>query len=105
MMSLPKSVIIGGRSWSVISDKSLDGGSWISNPGEIRIGLHKSEEVCMVWFLHEIFEVILAMGHHRFECYPNKDNDLFIFSHKELIKIVEEFYGAIRPILWRKRDD
>ena len=98
-MSFPKSVIIGGRPWPVISDKSVDGGSWTTNPGEIRIGPHKSEEERMIWLFHEIFEAILAMGHHRFECYPNKDNDLFVFNHKELTQIVRELYGAIKPIL------
>ena len=98
-MKLPTSVVIGGRLWPVISDKSVDGASWTTNPGEIRIGLHKSEEERMIWLLHEIFEAILAEGNHRFECYPNKDNDLFIFDHKEFIKIVKELYGAIKPIL------
>ena len=98
-MRLPTNVIIGGRPWPIISDGSIRGGTWTSDPGEIRLGFHKSKEARMIWFLHEIFEVILAMGNHRFECYPNKDNDLFIFSHKELIKITEELYGAIRPML------
>jgi hypothetical protein len=96
-VNLPKSVAIAGRTWPVIMDKSVDGGKWKSDPGEIRIGPHKSDEERVIWFLHEVLEAILTLRNHRYESYPD-ENYLFVFDHREFINIVRDFYLAV-PIL------
>ena len=97
-MKIPRKVLIAGREWPVIYDPKADGAEWKSNPGEIRIGKHPNQEEKAIWFLHEVIEAILTMGQHRFECYPNEDNELFVFNHKELSKICREIYRAIKGI-------
>jgi hypothetical protein len=97
-MIFPKKVIIAGRNWSVLTDKTLNGGEWDADAGEIRIGPHKSEEERMICFIHEVLEVILTMKNYRQESYPD-ENYLFIFTHRDLINIARDFYLALRPIL------
>lgn len=82
-------------------DKSVHGGEWTSNPGEIRIGPHKSKEEQLIWFFHEAMEAILTMRNHRKESYPD-NNDLFIFDHREFINIMRDFFLVISPLLATK---
>ncbi len=98
MVKLPRSVVIAGRPWLVVYDKSLNGAEWKSNPGEIRIGAHNSDEEQMIYFLHEVLEAILDRRNNRYES-THSENDLFVFDHREFINIVRDFYFAIRPLL------
>jgi len=97
-MNLPKSVVIAGRPWPVIMDKAVSGGSWTSDPGEIRIGPHKSEDERMIWFLHEVLEAVLAMRNHRHDSIPD-NNYLFVLDHREFTNAVRDLFLAIKPIL------
>lgn len=97
-MRLPSKVVIGGRTWPVIADKSVHGGAWTSDPGEIRIGPHKSDEERMTWFLHEVLEAILCIRNHRQDSYPD-ENYLFVFDHRDFINVVRDLFLALKSIL------
>lgn len=98
-MKLPKTVIIAGRPWPVVEDKSVDGALWDSNPGTIRIGPHKSDDVRAIWLLHEILEAILTQRLHRYDSYPDEKSQMFILDHREFSSVICDFYQAIKPLL------
>ena len=96
-MKLPKTVQIGGRTWRVERNLSIDGGEFFTHPGLIRIGRVANDEQVIQVLIHEILEAILVEGHHRYE-HPAEDH-LFVFRHIDLCRIHKELYAALKPIL------
>ena len=97
-MKLPKSVVIAGRPWPVISDKTIEGGMFTSDPGIIKIGPHGSEDERLNILIHEILEAILTIRNHRYQSYPDQ-NDLYVFNHREFIGVARDVGLALRGFL------
>jgi hypothetical protein len=95
-MKIPKSVIIAGRCYKVIRDKSISGAEWHSDPGVIKIGHHQSDEELTQWLIHECIEAILVMRNHGYE---NAESRMFVFNHSEFSNIINDVYLALKPML------
>ena len=102
-MKLPKDIIIGGRTWTIINNSKIKGGSFKQN--QITIGTKsKNTDEIIQTFLHEVIEAILSEKLLRFELPYNKPylengDYLFVFNHRDFEESVKDISLALKEVL------
>ena len=100
-MKFPKSIIICGKTFSIIPDKNVDGGSFEYIKQEIKINPTFKDDAILEMLVHEILEVILAKNNHRYSIDFNDEsckNFLFSFNHFDFENICSELAYSIKQL-------
>jgi hypothetical protein len=101
-MKLPKTVIIGGREWTVTTNPKINGASSNNNKTRMEIGTAGGTENACQNFLHEVIESILDERMKRFQqpyAEPNNGHYVFVFNHAEFEEMVKDIYLALKGII------
>ena len=98
-MKYPKSVIIGGRDWTVKYKPKESGGSYDAGKSEIVVGTKHKKDILDI-FLHETIEAILGERCHKYNIY-NTGNEklLFSFDHAEFNNLIPDIKVALKDII------
>jgi len=100
-MKKPKKVVIAGREWSVVWDKTVEGACFDGNSAMIVIGRDgKGSE--MELYLHEVLEALLHERGHRYHYYCSdggNEKRIFSFNHAEFVNIVKDLALILKPLL------
>ena len=102
-MNLPKSVIIAGRTYTIIKDMKRNGGWFNTSKLEIRIGLKGkvTDDEIRIILLHEIFEVIFTERNLRYKLGynpPENGHYLFSFNHQQFEDAMFDVALALKGI-------
>jgi hypothetical protein len=101
-MKLPKTVIIGGREWTVTTDPKMNGASASSSHQRIVIGTKDGKESGYQNFLHEVIESVLDERMLRFQLpYENVTNGnyVYVFNHAQFEEAIKDIYLALKGII------
>jgi len=104
-ITLPKTIQICGKTFSVSTEKVCDGGEfWLSTQQIFCKAKHteRGDEI----LLHEIAEAILCEYRKRYNKIGGEDNSdyLFVLTHDEFEQFIFELHGALKPFLnFRKK--
>ncbi len=102
-MKIPKTVIIAGRIWKVITHKKERGGWYNSDKQQIDIGLEDaSPERIRNTFLHEVMEAILSERLLRYKLpYTGDDNGnyVFVMNHIQFENATDDIGLALKEVL------
>jgi hypothetical protein len=91
-LKLIKEVEILSSLFSVVYDKTTDGGSYSWRDSEIRIGIRSIKKDPLYTFSvisHEVMEIILVGTGCRFENGRTGDNFLFNFTHQNFENAIQ----------------
>lgn len=104
-MTLPKSVIIAGKTWKIVLDKKERGAWYSGDKQEIHIGLKNvTQEHTRINFLHEVIEAIFSERLLRYKLpYTGADNGhyLFVMNHLQFENAVVDIGLALKEVLNR----
>lgn len=101
-LRFPKQINIISFNFKVIADKTLGGGSFDINKGEIVIGVkHIKEDPTYVFnvLCHELMEVISELTRTRYSDPSVSGNYKFFWDHKEFELNVKIFAETIRHFI------
>ena len=102
-MTLPKEVIIAGRTWKILTSKKSRGAWFTGGKQEIHIGLKgATEEHTRINFLHEVLEATFSERLLRYKLpYMESDNGhyLFVMDHKQFENAVVDLGFALKDVL------
>ena len=104
-ITLPKTIQICGKTFSISTEKDCDGGEFYLGAQKILCKAKHPERADEI-LLHEIAEAILCEYRRRYNKVSGEDNNgyLFVLTHDEFEQFIFELYGAIKPYLnFRKK--
>jgi hypothetical protein len=101
-MQIPKTLIIGGVTWTVVIKKDSPGGSFRWHKQEIGIGRDCTMDRKITILVHEVAEIILTNNIMRYQkCLDGEMNNgdfLFVFNHDQFGIFTEELSGVLKQI-------
>lgn len=106
-MRLPKSIIICGKRFKILTDKKQDGGSFRESTRTILVGT-KFKEYIIEILTHEVIEAIFAISGMRYKAEYNgfENGDLlFSFNHKEFENAIRNIVFAFQNINFKENHD
>jgi len=102
-MKLPKTVIIAGRTWKIVTDKKQRGAWYSGDKQKIVIGLKDAtQEQTRINLLHEVIEAVFSERLLRYKLpYTGDDNGhyLFVMNHYQFENAITDIGLALKEVL------